>query len=70
MIRLRGAQIYRTWLTLDDPLINKALLHPSTAVPPSAIIRIRMTKPISESQLAEMTGTSKGRTVEIRMPRQ
>ncbi|MEE2786856.1 MAG: OmpA family protein [Myxococcota bacterium] len=70
MIRLRGAQLYRTWIELDDPMIKKALLHPSTEVPPSGILRIRMVNPVTDEQLKEITGTTDGRRVEVRIPRQ
>ena len=70
MVRILGAQVYREWLDLKDPWIKKSLLHPSTAVPPAGILRVRLTRAFTDTALKTITGSVNGDYVEIRVPRQ
>jgi len=69
MIRMSGAQVVRTWLELDDALIKRTLLHPSTQIPPTGVVRIRMKKPMADTTAAGVQIQVDGKTVRISVPR-
>jgi hypothetical protein len=69
MIRLRGAQVKRQWVTLKDPLVKRALLHPSTEAIPAGILRVRLNKPAPSELLDKAYFEMSGNSVKISFER-
>ncbi len=69
MIRFMGAQMERRWVELLDPLIKRALLHPSTEIIPSGVLRIRTTSDYPNAIIDDVQVQVRGKTVVVDLPR-
>ena len=69
MIRFRGAQVKRGWITSKNPLIKRALLHPSVEMMPGGVIRIRWAKDMPQPVLNKTEIAVDGQAIKISIPK-
>ncbi|MCA9538399.1 MAG: hypothetical protein KC620_05895, partial [Myxococcales bacterium] len=72
IIRLGGITAERRWMKMRDPLIKRALLHPSKERPPGAILRVRFRRPIINRDLLKRIDAEfldGPQTIRISLPR-
>lgn len=69
MIRIDDARADRRWLTTQDPLIKRTLLHPSRKHAPAAIVRTRLTRKVSPAMLENIRVRVEDGAVVVAVPR-
>jgi len=68
IVRIRGAQVERTWLELKHDAVLRTLLHPSGDAPPAAVIRMRLSKALAEKMLSDAVITTNGKALKVSVP--
>ncbi len=69
-ILIRGAQVDRRWAkALRDPMVKRALWHPSTESPPAAVLRVRMKKRMPKGLVTRVKVKAQAGKLLITIPR-
>lgn len=68
-LRLEQTRAGRRWVTLADPSIARALLHPSKRAGPATVLRIRMTDVVSDEVLRNVIVRAEGKRLIAAVPR-
>ncbi len=68
-LRLEQTKTRRRWVHLKDPSVKRSLLHPSKRDEPAAVLRVRMTEPVSDAVLRSVIVRAEGKKLVAAIPR-
>ncbi len=68
-LRIENTKAKRRWVTIKDPAIARALVHPSKRAEPAAVLRIRMAAPVADEVLRNVIVRAEGKTLVAAVPR-